>query len=107
MAYRIVVQMSLVKGAEARLFALMGQRHVDVEAASFQKHRAQNQIHATLDLNLDEARVRRLMRQLSRHRDIQWLAMETDEERQGMSGQSLIHPTTRRMRLSTTKGAYL
>jgi len=107
MGYRIVVHMTAVLGAEARLWALVSQRHVDVTAASFEKNRQENQIRATLEVDLDEYRVRRLMRQLERHQDIEHLDLESSESFMGLIGQGRIHHNTRRVRVSAKKGACL
>lgn len=106
MGYRILVHMMAVSGAEARLWALLSQRHIDVTAASFQKDRTKNRIQAILDVNLDLTAVRRLMRQLERHYDIQQLALESTESFPHQMGQGPIN-YSRRVRISAKRGACL
>ncbi len=76
MGYRIVINMDAAPGAEARLWALVSQRHVDVTSAWFHKDRTNREIMATLDVELDLVGTRRLMRQLARHHDIRTMRLD-------------------------------
>lgn len=103
MGHRIVIQMALMPGAEARLWAIMSQRRVDVSSAIFEKNRKDQHIRATLEVETDDSGAHRLMRQLERHHDITSIALESVVPR----GQGPIARDIRRMRITMKKGAYL
>ncbi|MCL5116254.1 MAG: amino acid-binding protein [Firmicutes bacterium] len=107
MGHRIIIEMHAASGAEARLWALVSQRRIDVTTASFEKNRHQNRIHATLEVELDVLGARRLMRQLERHHDIQHIALESGEPFASRVGQGPIAAQSRRMRITGKKGACL
>lgn len=106
MGYRIAINMEAAAGAEARLWALVSQRRVDVTTASFRKNRLENRIEATLEVELDLIGVRRLMRQLGRHHDIQNIALDTNNSIVSL-GQGPVRMEPRRLRISAKKGACL
>lgn len=108
MGYRIDVEMALVPGATHRLFALLAQRHIDVEAAAFHSDRQAGRIRATLDVEVSEAVVGRLARQLARHQDIYQITVHQD----GRPLTARVKPTlkawhVRRMNIDIKKGACL
>ncbi|MCY0879994.1 MAG: amino acid-binding protein [Firmicutes bacterium] len=106
MAHRIVIRMAAASGAEARLWALVNQRHIDVTRAWFEKDRRENWIKATLEVDLDVVATRRLMRQLQRHLDIQHIALES-EDSFDLSNPGSFSKHTRRLRIPVKKGACL
>lgn len=106
MSYRIAIDMASVPGAEARLWALVSQRRIDVTTAWFKKNRLDNRIEATLEVELDLAGVRRLMRQLGRHHDIRRIALDAGHSIDLPLGQRPIRLTPRR-RLTAKRGACL
>lgn len=105
MGYRIAISMEAEPGAEARLWALVSQRHIDVISASFNKNRLEHRIDATLEVELDLVHVRRLMRQLGRHHDIQHMTL--DSSRTGDLAQGPIHCGPKRVTIPSKKGACL
>jgi hypothetical protein len=107
MGYRIVIYMKAASGAEARLWALVSQRHVDVTTAWFKKNRLEKRIEATLEVELDLVGVRRLMRQLGRHQDIQHIALDPSHAVGLSLGQGPIRVRPRRLRIPVKKGACL
>ncbi|MCY0898119.1 MAG: amino acid-binding protein [Firmicutes bacterium] len=107
MAHRIVIRMAAASGAEARLWALVNQRHIDVTRAWFEKDRRENRIKATLEVDLDVLATRRLMRQLQRHLDIQYIALESGDSFDLSVSPQLIGKHTRRLRIPVKKGACL
>lgn len=104
MSQRIVIDMEAAWGAEARLWALVNQRRVDVTRAWFEKDRQDHRIRATLEVELDMVSVHRLIRQLRRHHDIQHIALESERRH---FGQGPIHAAPRRLHIATKKGACL
>lgn len=104
MGYRIAIDMTSAPGAEARLWALVSQRRVDVTAASFIKHRLDNRIEATLEVELDLPGVHRFIRQLGRHYDIRRAALESGEAWHKRS-RAPFRVSARRLRIVAKKGA--
>lgn len=102
MGYRIAIDMTDAAGAEARLWALVSRRHVDVSAAWFRKHRADHRIEATLDVELDLPDVHRLIRQLRRHYDIRRIALDGDPTKRPPAPSRV---PARRLRIAAKKGA--
>lgn len=107
MGYRILISMAAASGAEARLWALVSQRRVDVTTAWFEKNRLENRIQATLEVELDVVGVHRFMRQLKRHQDIQYIALESNQSFGLPTGQGPIRMQPRRLRIPVKRGACL
>jgi hypothetical protein len=103
MGHRIIIHMALAQGAEARLWAIVSQRRIDVSSALFEKNRQDRHIRATLEVETDDAGARRFMRQLERHQDITAIALESVSRK----GHGPIAADIRRIRISPKKGAYL
>ncbi|MDA8207265.1 MAG: amino acid-binding protein [Thermaerobacter sp.] len=107
MGYRIAINMAAAPGAEARLWALISQRRIDVTTAWFRKNRLKNSIEASLEVELDLVGVRRLMRQLGRHHDIHDIALDSSHTVGLSLGQGPVRMRPRRLRISAKKGACL
>lgn len=105
MGYRIVMTMAAVPGAEARLWALVSQKRIDVSAAWFQKNRRDQAISAALEVELDLKGVRRFMRQLTRHQDIWTMAL--DPQHSLDLGQRPVRISNKRLTIHPKKGAVL
>ena len=104
MGYRIAIDMTAAPGAEARLWALVSRRHVDVSAAWFHKHRADNRIEATLEVELDLPGVHRFIGQLGRHYDIRRIALDGRVDKRAAAPARV---PARRLRITAKKGAWV
>ncbi len=105
MGYRIVMTMAAEPGAEARLWALVSQRRIDVSAAWFKKNRHNHEITAALEVELDLKGVRRFMRQLTRHHDIRTMTLEPQHSLD--LGQRPVRISNKRLTIPPKKGAVL
>ncbi len=106
MGYRIVIDMAAAPAAEARLWALVNQRGIEVLQASFLRNRLDKRIHATLEVDVDLIGTRRLMRQLGRHHDILRMSLDAEHSVDLLdSGESKPTLPARRLRIPVRKGA--
>ena len=106
MGYRIVIDMAAAPAAEARLWALVGQRGIEILAASFNRNRLDKSIHATLEVDADLIGARRLMRQLERHHDILRMSLDagSSTDVKGVGESRPLLPA-RRLHIPVRRGA--
>ena len=106
MGYRIVIDMAAAPAAEARLWALVSQRGIEVSAASFTRNSQDRRVHAILDVDLDLSGAHRLMRQLGHHHDILRMSLDAHHSPDGVEAEALrpLLPA-RRLRIRVRRGA--